>query len=435
MRWVSIWLFCFAITTAFAQNSTIEGTVYSGSYLKPLQKVKVRIGHHSTRTDYDGHFSIPIEEGEPMSFYHSEYATYTMPFNRILLDQPNEIYLIPTSNLYSMVLEGNQVEKVQSADYENIVDYTFLEDTLVVLSYLNLASSKYTSPDKSFENCAMTLLHRGAIIERKIVPDKVFKLQKDPFNRLFLELRDTCYEVVRTRSEIAIRGFSFSEYFNQILPIEGVSTDGIFYIKYYSYLPVRLLRYFDPKTEESYTLYTARNLKYFAKVNDDFEMLSPPEIEVAKELASHSDINYSFYSTYVRSFNIERDISKPKVQGFMVDSSFYFFDFKNDIMLIFDADGTLRKSNNTIYLDELSRERFMYVIEDPYTQTLYTLHNKSGVEYIRKINPTTGSAGRPFKIHHPFAKDVKVFEGYVYYIHESPVSETQSEILREKLPF
>ncbi len=393
------------------------------------------MGHRSTKTDYNGHFSIPVSEGEALTFYHSEYATYKMPFNRIRLDNLNEIYLIPTSNLYSMVMESKVVEKVRSADFENIVDFTFLEDTLVILSYLNMASSKHTSPDKSFENCAMTLLHRGEIIERKIVPDKVFKLQKDPFNRLFLELIDTCYEVVRKRSEIALKGFSYSEYFNQILPIEGVSNEGIFYVKYYAYLPIRLLRYFDLKTAESFTLYTARNLNYFAKVNDDFEMLSTPEIEVAKDLASHSDLNYSFYSTYVRSFNIERDISKPKVQGFMVDSNFYFFDFKNDIMLTYAAEGSLRKSNNAIYLDALSRERFTHVIQDPYTQKLYTLHNKSGVEYLRKINMTTGSAGRPFKIHHPFAKAIKVFEGYVYYIHESPVTGTQSEILREKLPF
>lgn len=82
MRWVSAWFFCFVVITATAQTSIIEGTVYSGSYLKPLQRVKVRIGHRSTKTDYNGHFSLPVVEGESLTFYHSEYATYSMPYDR-----------------------------------------------------------------------------------------------------------------------------------------------------------------------------------------------------------------------------------------------------------------------------------------------------------------------------------------------------------------
>lgn len=435
MRWVSIVLFCFVFVTATAQQSTIEGTVYSGSYLKPLRRVKVRMGNNSTKTDYTGHFSVPYTEGKSLAFYHPEYSTYTMDFNRVPRNKPFNVYLIPTSNLYSTTLEGDGVEKIRDADYENLIDYTFLSDTLVILSYLNLATPKYTSPDKSFENCAVTFLYRGEVTNRKIVPDKVVRLRKDPFNRLFIELRDSCYELVRDQGEISLKDFSFSEYSSKLLPIQGLSSDGMFYLKSYSILPLRLLKYFDPKTKKSYTLYTARNLEYFAKVDDDLAMLSPEEIKFAKKLASLSDIDYSFYSTFIRSAYIERDTNIPKVQGYMIDSDYYFFDFKNDLFLVFAADGTLRRSNNMIYFNRLSRENFNHILMDSYTNKIYSLYDKSGVKYLRRINLETGSAGKPFKIHHPFAKDVKVFEGYVYYINQSPRSEAQSELVREKLPF
>lgn len=433
MRYILILISLFIFLSGRAQ--VIEGTVYSGSSSQALRKVKVRIGNRSTKTDKNGYFSLPLKKGEPLGFYHSRYDTYSMPPDRILLNDTNEVYLNPTSNLYTMVLEGDAPETVRSNDFEHVFDYTFLEDTLVVLSYFNWAKPKYKTREKIYKNCAMTLFHRGAAVAREIIPDKTFRLYRDPFNRLFLELSDACFQVIRSPGNIRVDDFPLDEYLTRIAPLSGVSTTGFFFIRRYSYFPDALLVYYDPDADRFYTLYNARNKNYFQKVNADFVMLSTSEIKAAKELASQSNLDYKLYSTYLRSFYMLRDVDQPKVAGFMLSDHFLFFDMQNNLLQKFSSSGKLLESNDKIYFDELLREDFVKLIQDPLTADIYSQTDKSGVSYIRKINPETGATGLPFKLEQTFVKKVKIFAGYVYNIHESPVTDTKAELLRQKLPF
>lgn len=434
MRWVLTVVFVIGLLlSGFAQTKRLEGQVYSGSYLGPISKVNVKMGKYSVKTDHEGRFSIRFSENEQLVLSHSNYNTQKIPFEDIFGESHQTFYLTPSSSVISMTLNGSGIQSVYENEIEHVFDYSFLNDTLIVLSYMNIG--KPHNPDKTpFENCAYTALRYGKTLDRKIIQDNISRLFDYPDGNLFLEAKDTCYILTRTPEKLSVIGFDFQDYKNFVSLAYASTPDAVFFSYEYPFIPIRAHKMYSRSANETYLLKLVENREYVQKVFDDFEMLSKKEIAAAKKLEEATGINYQMFSPYLRSFYVYRNLTRPYAPGFMVDEEVILFDHINNTVHYYNLQG-IHLHSKGMYHNNLARERLVKMIQDPFTESLYTLHDKSGVFYIRKVDAETGASGRPFKLYHPFAEKVKVYENYVYYLHKSPVNEKVKRLIREELPF
>jgi len=428
---LAFFLLFLSCSGLFAQ-SEITGTVYSGAYLKPVADIYVRSGIRSTKTDYKGKFTIPLSDGEPLQLSDSKFHTQEIPFKRIKGKDELKFYLTPSSSSYSEVINSNTVETVRAVDFENIFDYTFLSDTLIILSYMKSKQSGLSR--EAYQNCAFTAMKYGEIIDRQILPDYIKKLHLDPFNQLFLEGNDFCHIVLRDEKKLRVESFDLSDFYDRIEPIYARDSSKVYYAYTYDYIPQVSHRIYYDNDSNSFPMRYIKNKNYFKQLPGDYEMLERAEIEEARRMEEETGINHYLFSTYIRSFYLLRDIAPPYAPGFKKNDTLYIFDHMNQWLFSHDLEGG--KINSVpIYHDALNREELIDILQDPFTEKIYTHHERSGVHYIRKVDLKTGASGRPYKIYHPFAERVKIFEGYIYYVHSTPKDKTVKHLLREKLPF
>lgn len=425
-------LFLLLTFVSSAQENTIKGTVFSGAYLKPVSGIYVRSGIRSTKTDIYGKFEISITEDEPLEFSNLKFHTQEIPFKRLQPNKDLKIYLTPTSSAYSEVILNSEVQKVRTVDFENIFDYCLLNDTLIVLSYMK--SKPSVSTRDIYLNCAMTSLRYGEVIDRQILPDYINQLHLDPFGQLFLEGNDYCYIVNRKTEKPSLESFDLNDFFDRIEPIYAVDSNKVFYAYTYDYIPQVSHRIFYSNEENSFPLRYIKNQRYFNKISSDYSMLEPGELEETYRMEEETGISHYLFSTYIRSFYILRDIAPPYAPGFKHGNNILIFDHMNQWLFTHNTEGAAIDSVG-IYHDALNREELVDILQDPFNGELYSHHERSGVHYLRQIDPETGATGRPYKIYHPFAERVKVLEGYVYYIHSTPKDRNVKHLLREKIPF
>lgn len=434
MRWIFTLLLFFGFIAGYGQNQGISGIVYSGSYLEPLNKVHVRMGKYSTKTDFEGKFNLRSTPGEPLILSHTSYHTQKVIFQEASAIENAKYYLTPSTAASSMVIEGDDVQKIYTPDFEHVFDYTFLGDTLIVISYMNLGKPETKFGEKPYINCTITAKFRGEMIERKVLPNNLQKLFHHPDGSVFLEGADTTYILNRNQNDLRLAGFSHTDY-NEFVKLAYAKTDNaIFYAHSYPFIPQVAHRAYDLINHESHLLQMIQNHGYFDKVEDDFAMLTEAELKITKELEETTGINHRVFSTYVRSFEIIRDIATPYAPGFLVDDAILIFDHRNNKLYNFDTRGS-RKSQKRMYHSALNKEELVKMVQDKSSGMIYTVHNKSGVIYVRKVDIETGATGRPFKLHYPFAENIKVFDSYVYYLHKTPVDVKYNHLIRQKLPF
>lgn len=427
---LTLLLVIISFTGAFSQTQ-VSGTVYSGAYMKPIADISVRCGIRSTKTNFKGEFTIPISSQEPLQLSNPKFHTQEIPYDRILNSGNIDIYLTPTSFAYSEVITSNEVETVRAVDFENIFDYTFLKDTLIILSYMKSKQSGRSRD--AYLNCALTALRYGEIIDRQILPDYIKSLHLDPFNQLFLEGMDFCHIVLRKEEKLKVESFDLNDFYDRIEPIYARDSNRVYYAYTYDYIPQVSHRIYYDDASNSFPMRYIKNKSYFKQLPGDYEMLERAEIDESKRMEEETGINHYLFATYIRSFYLLRDITPPYAPGFKKKDTIYIFDHMNQWLFSHDLEGN-RIDSVGIYHDALNREELVDVIQDPYSEKIYIHHERSGVHYLRKIDTKTGATGRPYKIHHPFAEQVKVFEGYVYYIHSTPKDKSVKHLLREKIP-
>lgn len=432
MKWLTLALGALLLPN-FIFSQTISGTVYSGAYLKPLYKISVRSGIRSAKTDRTGKFTLEITKEEPLIISDSKHHTQEIAYERFSRMDDLEFYITPSASSFSQVIQSSDVEIIHSPSFENIFDYSFLSDTLVILSYMKSESNTSSRKDE-YINCALTAMRYGEVFDRQILPDYINRLHVDPFGQLFLEGSESCHIVKRSEKKLEVNSVDSDAFYNQILPMYAVEEDFIFYQYPYAYIPQVSHRIFSREQRESYPIRFIRNENYFEKVEDDLAMLSPREVKMAKDYEEETGISYRLFSTFIRSYYLLRDVRHPYAPGFSQDDNILIFDHMNNWLFAHDLKGNPVDSVG-IYHNSLNREELVQIIQDSGDNRLYTHHDKAGVHFIRKFDAGTGGSGRPYKIYHPFAERVKIFEGYVYYLHRDPKNKNTRHLMREKLPF
>ncbi len=412
------------------QSQTIEGTVNSGSYLKPLHKAHIRSGVRSTRTDRNGRFLIEITESEPLVISHTKHDIQEISAERLKELTEFEFYLTPSSTSTTAVIAENESEEIYLQEFEHVCDYTFVADTLVVLSYMHEENMK----ERSYINCAITGLKYGEVFQRLVLPNNIRSLKDHPSGQVYLSGPESVVQLNKKSDYFDFKELNYIDYLDGIDPVYAKSENLTYYFDRPGVLPLISHYIYASSTNHHIHVRTIKNGAYFRKVPDDYAMLNMNEYAFANELALESGMEAALFAPYIRSYYLLRDMRVPYAPGFIVGTNLMIMDHLNQWMFVHSLEG-LPLDSVGIYHADLMREDFIEVIQDPFSEELYTHHEKGGVHFIRSFDMETGATGRPYKMNKPFSKKVKIYDGYVYYLYQTPIENRNWHLLRERLPF
>lgn len=430
MRYLVLTYLLFFSIPSWSQSRVIEGTVYSGAYLKPLNKVHVRSGRNSTKTDRNGKFRLELEDWEPLKISHVQYDIQEISAGRVQKLKAFSFYLTPSATSTSMVIPENESQEVYAAEFEHVSDYIFDADTLLILSYMHEENMK----KRRYVNCAITGLKYGEVFQRLVVPHNIRGVKGHPSGEVYLAGPESVVQLNRSSDYFHYEELDYGDYFDGIHPHYAENDANSFFFQQPSVLP-RISHFLeDHESGRIDHIRTVENRSYFEKVNDDFAMLNETEFILANELALEYGLEPALFAPYIRSYYYTRNLQAPYAPGFLYDEQLLIMDHTNEWMFIHDQAGNAIDSIG-IYHNDLMREDFIEMIQDPLSEKLYTHHKKGGVHYIRPFDVATGASGRPYQMDKPFAEKVKVYGGYVYYLYQTPIEEKAWHLLRDPLPF
>jgi len=411
-------------------QETISGTVFDGQTERPLSNAYVRMGERNTKTDVRGEFNLPFDADEELEVGNHSFHEFRIRPSDLVRTTDLVIYLTPKPESGGIRRSGN-TEEVYTPDFEYIFDFHFIDNKLVIATYFDKKINK-SKRNPGYENCVLSLFEKGEIKDRLILPNYPYRLRKTPFGELFLEGADYAKRIRLENGKLISREVDYQDFITQIIPLTAAVDSTVFWVKMVPELPQVVHYGFSVGMERALAVRVVRNEDYFERVETDYSMLDLNMLEEAKELAENYGFNEKLFAPFLRSRRIAVNLTKPYSPGFAVGDDYLIFDALNHWVFSHGASGEVRDS---VYLPlNLDGEDLVEILQDPVSESIYAVHEKSGIHFLRLIDPYRGSMGVAFKIDIPFPEKLRVFNGNVFYINRD-VDRGMRHLYSEKLDF
>ncbi len=431
LRFIALLIvFVSLLVPAGAQPSTISGVVINAGTGQPASNVVIRVAGRMKKTDHRGHFEIPFTRGEAMTVSDiNKFHTRTIPYHRYSREDSIVVYLTPHAQSRTNIIQSEGVEDIYHSEFENIIDFVFLRDTLVVLSSMKTKQKALYTPTRHFHN-TLTMLKYGERVERLTLPDHVQSLHLDPFNQLFV-LGESFYLKVHRKPGKTSTIELDPEYFEtQVASLTGYHRNYVYFKKSLPILPMESHYVLMSETDELLTVRQIQNHHYFKDIQGSYRLLTPYQRDEAMALEADLGIDHMFFAPAVRQLHT---YTAPHSPVYTIDDQLVIFDDLNGWIFTHDTLGRAIDSFPMHYVG-FSEETYQGIQQDRSTGICYVIHEKKGLYYLRKINPLTGAAGRPFKLRKAYPLRLRLFDGWIYYTYRDAASQETNRLVRERLP-
>lgn len=430
------WLVCGLLTVANPAEGqvrrTLTGKVIDASNDRPLSRAKVRSAKYSQRTDAYGWFTLDIVRGERLIVTAAGYQDRRIDYADYRYVDSLTIYISSSAGRGLNTHVAPKAENVYQKDFENVLDYAFLGDTLVVLAHMDYKPRTARADEAYLRNTINFNLY-GKDFKRITLPDYVRGLYHDPLGGLWVMGNGYVLEVQRKRDDIHIVRADQEKFRSEVLPMKAVLPGSVFYSEMMPLIPHVTYKVFLESKNRLYPVRYIRNEQYFKDAPGDFRVLEPWELEEARKLEKEHKIDEVFFAPYLRTKVDKVAYDNVVTHAFDVDGKLVIYDVFNGWIYHHDNLGQPVDSMH-MYHHKFDGEKYLGMLQDRYTGKCYSLHSRGGSAFIRHIKAATGGAGTPIKLRNSFPENVRVYNGYVYYTYREPNTKEFRKLMREKLP-
>ncbi len=436
MRNIFLILFLSIFWTFYSQSE--QPVVYiSGKVLDlenfPIPNVTVSFKNKLTKTSENGSFLIPVNEIKSIDidFKHSGFKKYKLSVSsRKLRRNVNDTLFLPSINLYNLLLDefsviANKIDTVYGSDRFSVEDFEMVNDGhMLLLSYEKTLrkESKILLLDKNQQ-----LLHTHVVPGQSIrlfkdysgqsyviTIDKVFQINISNINRIELTVMnndvfyDYCYRIIDTIND----DYLYSN-FNELYPA----------IKFYSSRKVDSTHSLIKEVKDDFMmeLYRAQ-YKYVSGRDKLWAYRKEQQTGIDKEI-------------WVGASVFTNDILYKPIYAplFVKNDSIYLFDhYQNYIFNYNSAIELLDSIPITYHLKSKNEKWSQPLIQDEKEKDIFVLFNSGGFYIIKKID--NGKVNKGFKLTNRYVENIKIYDGYVYYVYRPYESIQKKFIYKEKIP-
>ena len=445
LRYSSLLLLLFCCTSFYSQDSTFtfKGKVVDLSNKNPLPYVSISINGtlRGTETDSSGRFSFLITgEHKLLKFSLLGYETvYVNPYS-----QPGKEQLVPMKQkaklIGEVVVSANPIQAMVKSKRSYVLDYDFYDDHILLISYgLGKSSYKLVLIDETGDTLS--------IIKAPETPQRLFK---DCLGNHYVVCEENIYQVYYNNTSLQfLPPKSIKDLEGILMPCIAQDSSNLYLVaKHGSYLVTNTIfhDFYSNHTSLSYYYVnkalkqkkllldvvdeaTLRmkaderrllNAKQQGRSGDEMGRVvqtnskTPPQASMPSMSSNHRE------KSVLQSFDVifsETIVFKEIVAPlYVIKNQLYVFDFVNSKLQSFSSSGSLLKEVPMTLHRDMKWKRSMCI--DEKLNKAYTLFEKNGISELKEIDLRTGKECHSEKIPLVFVENIKVNNGYIYFLHK-----------------
>lgn len=432
------------MTRFYSQDSTftIKGKIIDADSKTPLGHVSIQANGtlRGTETDSSGHFSLFVS-GEHKLLKLSLLGYETVYLNPYA--QPGKEQLVPMKQkaklIGEVVVSANPVQPIVKSKRSYVLDYDFYDDHILLISYgLGKSSYKLALIDETGDTLS--------IIRAPETPQRLFK---DCLGNHYVVCEENIYQVYyNTTSLQFLPPKSIKDLEGVLMPCIAQDSSNLYLVaKQGSYLVTNTIfhDFYSNHTSLSY-YYVNKALKQkkllldvvdeatLRMKADERRLLSakeqgrsgdemgrvvhtnsktPPQASMPATSNNHRNksVLHSFDVIFSETI-VFKEIFAPL---YVIKNQLYVFDFVNSKLQSFSASGNLLKESDLALHKDIKWKRSMCI--DEKLNKAYTLFERNGISELKEIDLKTGKECHSEKIPLVFAENIKVNNGYIYFLH------------------
>jgi hypothetical protein len=414
------------------RKGPLAGIVYDAGTGLPLPGVDVKAQYKTIRTDTKGFFEIDISRSASIEVNHIHYHSRQFDYTALRGIDTLTVYLTPNTSTFKNIIVSDGAETIYQPDFENVLDFAFIHDTLAVLSYMKSKPSVEHRQTVYLQN-TLTLLRYGKRVQRLTLPDYVEGIHVDPFGRVFVTGAGFVMELKSGRDGAYLVDLEEDYFATQIKPLTAHYRSNIFFKVDPDIVPEVVHYVLLTEIDSVKPVRMIRNKKYFEGQKASYKSLSPYLKEKADKLAQEYNRPGEDFAPAIQAQMVGRFFYRPDNQAFAEGDNIIIYDHTNSWIFKHDIYGNPVDSV-WMYYHVFSDERYKGTIQDAGSGQCFAMHEKGGVFYLRFINHNTGGAGKPFKLKYPYVRSVRIYDGWVYYVYRDLSGNEPYKLVREKIP-
>jgi len=434
-----LFLFISIIVTSsfyFGQNSIyIEGTISDFNFVK-IPNVEINTSSnpsHKVNTGSNGYYKIKVNvrNGNDtltfhnMGFTDAQYIVTPKMVKRAKGKSLEHNLILKTLTLVGFTVNSQPVDTVYGSTSHYVEDFIILENKRMLLLVY----------EKNIRKGSKIILtdNNQKTISQYIVPDEARHFYTDYSGMHYIVCEFKIFSIEVHADEIKLFQVTKEDFYGFYHRVIDTIGDNFYYSDYNEMYPgvkfyytnrgdstnTELIEIVDDFTME---LYRAQ-YKYVSGRDKLWAYRKEQATGIDKEI-------------WIGAASFTQDILYQPVYAplFAIDDSIFVFNQYKSYLYKFDDTNTLVDSVYVNYHIAQRGEKWEKpLIKDKNANQIYGLYNRNGYSYLRPINCDSGSLGIGTKLTNRFVEQIKIYDGYAYYVYRPFESLQKKFLYKEKL--
>lgn len=417
----------------------ITGRILDKTSGNPIGDVNIKLKNlpEGTTSSKEGTFSLKVKSLPAILVishvgYNSKMVEIADQFaNEIIIQLEKQ-----TQELDEFIVTGTKLETLYKDDVYSVLDYEFLANDILMLVYKN----------SFFKELVLLNTLNDTITRLNSTDIKPISLYKDCFGTIHVLTRDVVYQLFYNGHQIELLyPTPLKEFEKFVYPCISKLNNQLYFRRYL--FGNLMIEYFYAQ-EGDHQFYLLRRISDSLKTD---LIKSNPYIPILLGSSFYEDLEDRFlnagnYTSSEAQKALLDEIRKAEVEErylksiiftpvytplLEVNDTIAIFNYPEGQIEFYSPNNQLTRTVKINYNKDPDWVKEMIV--DEVTNTVYCLFLNSGVYTIRKVNTQDGNLGQISKIYYPFAKEIKVSGGFVYYLYVGLGEGENTKLFRQKL--
>lgn len=406
-------------TNAQVKKYILNGIITDKTTGERVKNATVQINgfDFGTISNVNGYFRAVIDE-KPTILYIS-HLSYEKKVIRNLDNYKNLKITLEqkTHAIEEVVVTGDIVKNIHVPRELWAFDYEFYEDKIILLGF-----------KKTLSDIRLILMRNwGDTICSIPFTKKVVRLKKDPLDGIYLETKDSTYQIFYFNGNLELLPPVPNKKFNDAFSTCVGYSNGNLYFQYNRYhnfvSEIYWVNLINKKKQ-----YDFRTIRDTIKINRfereyDFFFYAKKNLELGMSVSeiekNLSLLRESQQFTWVDTASIYSSLYVPFVK---VGNKFCILNYFESKLEVYSDKNELLNEFPINFHKNPSWEKDFFV--DPVKKKLYNLFRKNGISSLREISLVDGTLGPAVKIpEFTFVEKIKVRDGSIYFLYRDNINE------------
>jgi hypothetical protein len=430
MRYFIFNLLVFATLSLYSRQVCVKGKVIDAESASPLAGVVVSLSGSAfnTLSGEDGRFSFRVNE-DAGSWLSCTRFGYEPTVKKISLNK-DTVFVTVAMKMKQFALPGvtvsanNDIDTVFGTWRFSVADFEFYEDKLLLLTY-----------EKSLKNAKLILADASQkVLSSFVIPDEAKRFFKDYTGTVNVICDEHIYRIAIRENRLYLASLPVDAFNERILPCIDSLGKNIYFSDYSRDYPEFTYYAYNPSMDQVHSLKTVTDREQLKEYNMAYYFLKPKERLIARKLEAEYNVDKHKIAAVMAGATQNMLYTPLYAPLYIIHDTIMVFDHYNNAILKYTADNNRFDSIPVNYHHPAQWRDWKHkLFVDKGKGDVYALYEKNGFFCLKQVSLSTGAVIGSYTLYNRFVKNIKVKDGYVYYVFHPFESLQQAFVYREKI--